>query len=619
MITPVESRPEPGRDADPETDPETGPQDGPEDLMDTSLDRYARLVQHALGVPVALVSLVEERRQWFPGMVGLPEPWATCRETPLSHSFCQHVVARRSPLVVTDARETPLVADNLAIPDLGVIAYAGFPITDHTGNVIGSLCAIDTQPRAWPEEDLAVLADLADACSTELAQRGLRLAAAEESRWLRHLTQRSQVLLSLSRSLAETQTTSDIADALAQISREHLGCLRAGIWLRPADRALALDRTLVGAPATADPGEAAGEMLRYVPTVSQEWQSAAVNSRLTLDRSNPVGACLLEGKPRYYAGRDQQNAEYPHLVAPTQIGQARAFLPLVTRTQVYGVLTLVWEDAHEIPDEYRVTMDALAAYTSEALQRALLFQDRMEALVTMQSALMPRLPDPDDLSLAARYLPAATLDQIGGDWFDAVVMPNGRTALMIGDVIGHDIAAAAKMGQVRSMLRAFALAVPETPSESLQRLDHALVDLDMSTMASLVYAQIVAHEAGSAGGARHMLCWSNAGHPPPLLVGGDGSVAWLDGDSCDTLVGVAPELARTDHQAEVPAGSTVLLFTDGLVERRGEDLTAGLARLAHSVQRHHDLPVEDFLDAVLADMVHRQLDDDVAMLAIRFA
>ena len=295
------------------------------------------------------------------------------------------------------------------------------------------------------------------------------------------------------------------------------------------------------------------------------------------------------------------------------------------------MLVLLWDDVREIPHDERVTIDALAAYTSQALQRALLFQDRMDALVTLQSALMPRLPRPENLTLAARYLPAATLDQIGGDWFDAVVMPNGRTALMIGDVIGHDISAAAKMGQVRSMLRAFALAVPESPSASVQRLDHALADLEMETMASLVYAQIVDDEPGRGAGRRsrtaarpgaggHTLHWTSAGHPPPLLVADDGTLTWLESDSPDALVGVAPELVRSDlTTSRSPRGGTVLLYTDGLVERRDEPLEVGLDRLGRSAQAHHTLDVEDFVDAVLADLVHRRLDDDVAMLAVRFA
>ena len=461
-------------------------------VADHSFDRYARLVQYALGVPVALVSLVETERQWFPGAVGLPEPWASCRETPLSHSFCQHVVASEEPLVVTDARLDPLVAENLAIDDLGVIAYAGHPITDHTGEVIGSLCAIDHQPRAWLAQELDVLRDLADACSTELAQRGRRMVVAEEARRSRELSHRSRVLLSLSEGLAETQTTNDIASALSQVTTERLGCLRAGVWLRSPARALSFDRSLTGAtPGRALFADAGGETLDFVETVGQEWEAARVYSSMPLADTNPIGACLVAGTPTYYASRAQQTERFPHVRTAAQIGEARAFLPLATRSQVYGVLVLLWDEVREIPEDERVTIEALAAYTSQALQRALLFQDRMDALVTLQSALMPQLPRPEHLTLAARYLPAASLDQIGGDWFDAVVMPNGRTALMIGDVIGHDISAAAKMGQVRSMLRAFALAVPETPSESVQRLDRALADLEMETMASLVYAQIV--------------------------------------------------------------------------------------------------------------------------------
>ncbi|WP_299954054.1 SpoIIE family protein phosphatase [uncultured Modestobacter sp.] len=142
---------------------------------DPAFERFARLVRASLDVPVALVTFVSDQEQVFPGALGLPEPWQTSRSTPLSHSFCQHVVRSGEPLVVTDARTEPLVAENLAVPDLGVIAYAGAPITDARGRVVGSLCAIDSRPRAWSDRDLAVLADLAGAVSSEL-----RLRAAHE-------------------------------------------------------------------------------------------------------------------------------------------------------------------------------------------------------------------------------------------------------------------------------------------------------------------------------------------------------------------------------------------------------------------------------------------------------
>ena len=123
------------------------------ELMDSGpeerFDRLTRLVAMTLSVPVALVSLVDTKRQFFKSTFGLPEPWKTQRETPLTHSFCQHVVANASPLVIVDATLDPLVCDNLAIPDLNVRAYLGIPLLSSTGHILGSLCAIDSQPHRW--------------------------------------------------------------------------------------------------------------------------------------------------------------------------------------------------------------------------------------------------------------------------------------------------------------------------------------------------------------------------------------------------------------------------------------------------------------------------------------
>lgn len=133
-----------------------------------TLDRFARLARATLSVPVALVSLVDERRQRFASAVGLPEPWATERETPLSHSFCQHVVNDGGPLIVRDAPANARVCGNLAIEDLKVIAYAGMPIESSEGYVLGSFCAIDHEPREWTEDELAILQDLASGVSREI-------------------------------------------------------------------------------------------------------------------------------------------------------------------------------------------------------------------------------------------------------------------------------------------------------------------------------------------------------------------------------------------------------------------------------------------------------------------
>ncbi len=148
---------------------------GPEPIF----DRWARLAARVAQTPVATVTLITEDRQVFAGMCGVGQPWADARQTPLSHSFCQHVVANAAPLVVEDARTDPVLRTNPAIRDLDVIAYAGVPIVGGTGEVLGSLCAIDDRPRAWEPEQLDGLADVAALIGNELERRRLvdRLAA----------------------------------------------------------------------------------------------------------------------------------------------------------------------------------------------------------------------------------------------------------------------------------------------------------------------------------------------------------------------------------------------------------------------------------------------------------
>ena len=144
-------------------------------LMDSpperAYDRLTRLAAKLLRVPVSLVSLVDDQRQFFKSAVGLPEPWSSARGTPLTHSFCQHVVNSGGPLIVNDAKTNPLVKNNLAIPELGVAAYAGIPIKTGTGETLGSFCVVDTRPRTWSETEVALLRELAQFCMTEIALR----------------------------------------------------------------------------------------------------------------------------------------------------------------------------------------------------------------------------------------------------------------------------------------------------------------------------------------------------------------------------------------------------------------------------------------------------------------
>jgi GAF domain-containing protein len=139
-----------------------------------ALDRIARMAADLLNAPVAMVSLVDADEQVFGGCVGVAEPWAGRRGTPLSHSFCQHAVASREPLVVTDARDDPVLRGNLAIRDLDAIAYAGIPLIDSAGNALGTLCVIDHEPRTWSRQQLRVLQDLATSALSEIELESAR-------------------------------------------------------------------------------------------------------------------------------------------------------------------------------------------------------------------------------------------------------------------------------------------------------------------------------------------------------------------------------------------------------------------------------------------------------------
>jgi GAF domain-containing protein len=147
-------------------------------LLDTpaeeSFDRLARVAARVVGAPVALVTAVDRDRQFFKSCLGLPEPWASSRETPLTHSFCQHVVTAREPVIVTDAREDPLFIDNLAIRDLGVIAYLGVPLITPEDQAIGTLCVIDHKPRIWTKDEISLVTDIAAAVVTEINFRTVR-------------------------------------------------------------------------------------------------------------------------------------------------------------------------------------------------------------------------------------------------------------------------------------------------------------------------------------------------------------------------------------------------------------------------------------------------------------
>lgn len=213
--------------------------------------------------------------------------------------------------------------------------------------------------------------------------------------------------------------------------------------------------------------------------------------------------------------------------------------------------------------------------------------------------------------MVARYAPAAKAAQVGGDWYDAFAQEDGATVLVVGDVVGHDSVAAAVMGQLRSMLRGVAVTSGAAPARLLADLDRVLVTLRMWTNATVVVARV---ESGP-GADELRLCWSNAGHPPPLLAQPSGEVTVLEAH--DVLLGVEPDHPRSQHSVALEPGSTVFLYTDGLVEQRHRDIDESIERLRGTVAEMPAMPLAETVDGLMAGMLPDEPDDDVVVLAVR--
>ncbi|GAB3348996.1 PP2C family protein-serine/threonine phosphatase [Modestobacter lapidis] len=266
---------------------------------------------------------------------------------------------------------------------------------------------------------------------------------------------------------------------------------------------------------------------------------------------------------------------------------------------------------------FRDLTDRMAAQAQAAELRRLSRRVAEERALSdrLQQALLTPPPEPDHLHVVVRYQPAASGAQVGGDWYDAFLQPDGATVLVIGDVVGHDSRAAAAMGQLRGLLRALAYDNDEELPATLTRAERAARGLAVSTLATVVLARVERCPDIPVSGTR-ILRWTNAGHPPPVVLLPDGTTTVLETPT-DMMFGVDPDTPRYGHEAHLPDGATLLLYTDGLVERPGSDLDEGTAALRASLSGLRGLPLDELCDALLDRLVPQHGLDDVALIAVR--
>jgi serine phosphatase RsbU (regulator of sigma subunit) len=312
------------------------------------------------------------------------------------------------------------------------------------------------------------------------------------------------------------------------------------------------------------------------------------------------------------------DAELRSLVQQLGICSALA-VPIPGRVGVLGSLLLVnARGSGGFGETDRALAAEIGRRAGIALDNARLYAGQRHLATELQQSLLTAPPALSFADIAVRYVAAAQEAQVGGDWYDAFCQRSGDLTIVIGDVVGHDTRAAAAMGQLRALVRGISFTTAEQPSQVLASVDEAIEGLELATIATAVLAHIT--PPGSHGSMdRLRVRWSNAGHPPPVLLDRKGRTRVLGPSTgkADLLLGVDASTRRRTHQTILPADSTLLLYTDGLVERRGDSIDHGLDRLLSTIEHHAHEDLDGLCDAILSKMIPDANEDDVAIVAVR--
>ncbi|MGY4643932.1 SpoIIE family protein phosphatase [Cellulomonas sp. URHB0016] len=452
--------------------------------------------------------------------------------------------------------------------------------------------------RAWPGSD-----GLAVYFQDVSARRQAQLLDAREAR-------RAAVLAEVTSQLAEVLDTEQGLARLARLLVPELAdwCVVTSVDEHDTGRSRLVQDV---ACAHTDPDalplveryvKARGEAAVDNPHVRRALQSGEVMA-VPAGSAGAIGADLPPGEARDLLAR----------LAP----DSGLLFGLRGRGRTTGLVTMFNSAARGgISPEDLTLAQEISTRVGLALDNIRLYHQQRRLAEGLQLSLLSAPAHPAHVQVAVRYVPAAEAAHVGGDWYDAFMQADGHAVLVIGDVVGHDLRATAAMGQLRSKLRAVAVATGAAPGDLLTRVDQTLRTLNSRAIATVVVAQIEPHAAGTTTGPA-TIRWSNAGHPPPMLLAPDGAVTTVETVRADLLLGVQPDTDRQQSTLALAEGATLLLYTDGLVESRTQPLQPGLDRLRTTLAPLAELELESLCDQLLAAMLPPRPEDDVAILAIR--
>ena len=508
-------------------------------------------------------------------------------------------------------RETVRIADLTAGRDRRVVprghvpvrSYLATPVVGRTGEVIGSLLFGHPEPHVFDERSERLVRIVA--AHAAVAVENARLFEAEQAarREAEATAERLRLLHEVMARLASALTVQDAVDAVMATAAEHLGAARAGVYL---DDGRGVLRVTEGHRSESE-------------DASREWPD------LPRDASSPAGESAVTARTVHVATPDDLASRYPSAAAlPAAAGVgALLCLPLGAGDGAQGTLVLTWARSHDPACADVELARAAAVQLAQSLERVRLYEAEHEARrdlsrsvaaltavsSTLQRSLLPRrVPAAAQVDVAVRYRPGAAEAEVGGDWYDVVPTPRGTTVFVVGDVQGHNLAAAAVMGQLRTGLNAY-LSEGHEPDVALGRANRLLASFDPNVLVTCCLAEL-----DPQTGALRVV---RAGHPLPLLRPADGVAAELDVQGGLPL-GVDLEATWPGATVTLAAGDRLVLYTDGLIERPDLDLADGVAALLAAAAQPDAGDVEAAAD-VLLDALGRELTDDVALLVCDYA
>ena len=352
--------------------------------------------------------------------------------------------------------------------------------------------------------------------------------------------------------------------------------------------------------------------LTLLPGTNEPDPVATSRSRWPWDAATPTAEAVRTGRALFLGSRVELARIFAdeHLLRYVDdVGERSwAVLPLIGSSGRLGALRFAYATPQLFDEGTRRFLRAVAQQCAVAVERARLFEQERTAATSLTLGLLPsRLPGIAGLELGARSIAGAVEHAVGGDWYDAFALPDGEVSLVVGDVMGHGLAAATGMGQLRAALRALALTDPD-PGAVMTGLDRLVERGGPVEMATIVYAVL-----DPADGT---VRFGDAGHPPLVHLPRHGPAELVDAGAGTTPIGV-PE-PRSGRTVRLTVGDTVLGFTDGLVEHRDRPIEDGLAELVSCLERVRAEPLDVLLDSVVAEMYDPASPDDVTVLGLRW-